>query len=239
MVFINPYGGKRRGPRIYSQKVLPLFKIAGCTDDCVITQRANHAHDLILDPSFPVTSYDGLVCVGGDGMFSELLNSLLLRVQKEANVDYKSAQSTLIRPMTPIGVIPAGSTDAVCFGVCGNNDPVTAALHIILGNKINIDVSAVHSARDEEQLIRYATTLLGYGFLGDVMQESEKVRWMGPKRYDWVGFKKVLGLRSYQGEIKLHISTEDGSPKDTEICASEYESLLSAFSDHQEREEFT
>ncbi|XP_074593043.1 ceramide kinase [Brevipalpus obovatus] len=220
MVFVNPYGGKRRGPKIYSHKVLPLFKIAGCTVDCIITQRANHARDVIMDSTFPVTSYDGLICVGGDGMFSELLNGLLLRTQEEANVNYHSTQSELKRPVTPIGVIPAGSTDAVCFGVCGNNDPVTAALHVILGNQINIDVSAVHSSRDEEQLIRYATTLLGYGFLGDTMLASEKSRWMGPKRYDWAGFKKVLGHKVYQGEIKLHVSTEDGSPKDRDICAS-------------------
>ena len=32
-----------------------------------------------------------------------------------------------------VGLIPAGSTDCVAMCLHGNNDPVTAALHIALG----------------------------------------------------------------------------------------------------------
>ncbi|XP_015786759.1 ceramide kinase [Tetranychus urticae] len=221
MIFINPYGGKKKGPKIYRDKIAPLFAIAGCSTNVITTQRVNHARDVITDPAFPINSYDGLICVGGDGMFSELLNGLLIRTQTDGKIDHNNPQSTLLPPNAIIGVIPAGSTDAVCFGVCGNNDPVTAAMHIILGNQVSIDVSAIHSARDEGKLLRYGTTILGYGFFGDVMADSEKNRWMGPKRYDWAGFKKILAHKVYQGEIKLHVSTLDGSPKDPDICTSD------------------
>lgn len=31
-----------------------------------------------------------------------------------------------------------------------------------------------------------------YGFYGDVMRESEELRWMGPARYDLAGFKVFM-----------------------------------------------
>ena len=34
-----------------------------------------------------------------------------------------------------------------------------------------------------------------YGFYGDVIAESEKHRWMGPKRYDYAGTKVFLKHR--------------------------------------------
>lgn len=37
--------------------------------------------------------------------------------------------------------------------------------------------------------------LIRYGFYGDVITESEKYRWMGPKRYDYAGTKVFLRHR--------------------------------------------
>lgn len=34
-----------------------------------------------------------------------------------------------------------------------------------------------------------------YGFYGDVITESEKYRWMGPRRYDYAGTKVFLKHR--------------------------------------------
>ena len=35
------------------------------------------------------------------------------------------------------------------------------------------------------QFNRYSVTVCGYGYLGDLLKDSENKRWMGPKRYDW------------------------------------------------------
>ena len=42
-----------------------------------------------------------------------------------------------------VGVIPGGSTDAVAMSLHGTNDVMTAALHIILGDHRNVDVSSI------------------------------------------------------------------------------------------------
>lgn len=35
LVYINPYGGRRQGKRIYEQKVAPLFSLASISTDVV------------------------------------------------------------------------------------------------------------------------------------------------------------------------------------------------------------
>jgi ceramide kinase len=195
--------------------------VAGIRADVVMTERANHARDHLQDISTTIKDYDGVVCVGGDGMFSEMVNGMIVRTQLEQGVNYQSPEVKLTRPGIPIGVIPAGSTDAVAFGVTGVNDPSTCAIHVVFGKSINIDVSAVHDSYNEDRFLRYVTSVLGYGFLADVLLESEKNRWMGPKRYDWAGFKKLLSLKSYAGEIKLRVSATDGSPRDSDPCHSD------------------
>lgn len=51
-----------------------------------------------------------------------------------------------------------------------------------------------------------------YGFYGDVITESEKYRWMGPKRYDYAGTKVFLKHRSYEAEVGyLEVESEKDS----------------------------
>lgn len=47
-----------------------------------------------------------------------------------------------------------------------------------------MDVSSVHH---KGALLRYSVSLLGYGFYGDIIKDSEKKRWMGLIRYDFSG----------------------------------------------------
>ncbi|GLT83963.1 hypothetical protein SLE2022_022240 [Rubroshorea leprosula] len=115
------------------------------------------------------------------------------------------------------GIIPAGSTDAIVICTTGARDPVTSALHIVLGKRICLDVAQVVRWKttltsNVEPCIRYAASFAGYGFYGDVITESEKYRWMGPKRYDYAGTKVFLGHRSYEAEI-AYLEVEPEKPK--------------------------
>lgn len=47
-----------------------------------------------------------------------------------------------------------------------------------------MDVCSVHH---NNTFLRYSVSLLGYGFYGDVLTDSERKRWMGPSRYDFSG----------------------------------------------------
>nr|XP_033776213.1 ceramide kinase-like isoform X2 [Geotrypetes seraphini] len=178
------------------------------------TTRANQARDHILEKN--LQGLDGLLCVGGDGMFSELMHGLIGRTQKETGILENCADSALVPSSLRIGIIPAGSTDCICFATVGTNDPITSALHIIVGDTQPVDVCAVYHART---LLKYSVSLIGYGFYGDVLADSDQYRWMGPCRYNYSGFKMVLLNRSYEGAVEFQLAENpQSSPRDQTRC---------------------
>ncbi|KAK2880569.1 ceramide kinase-like [Channa argus] len=217
LVYINPYGGKRQGKRIYDQKVAPLFARAGISTDVIVTEYANHARDHLRTEA-ELKKFDGVVCVGGDGMFSEIVHGLIWRTQIDGGVDLNCPDETLLPCALRIGIIPAGSTDCICFATVGANDPVTSALHIIVGDSQPMDVCSVHH---NNTFLRYSVSLLGYGFYGDVLTDSERKRWMGPARYDFSGVKMFLNHHYYEGIVSyLPARGTLGTPRDTARCLS-------------------
>ena len=70
LVFINPYGGHGTAKQIWESKIANIFKIAGIGCKVIVTESANHAHNVIQ--SAPLHNYDGIISVGGDGMFSQV-----------------------------------------------------------------------------------------------------------------------------------------------------------------------
>ncbi|KAE8277546.1 Ceramide kinase [Larimichthys crocea] len=202
LVYINPYGGKRQGKHIYEQKVAPLFAQGHLH---TLTEYANYARDH-LKTEAELKTFDGVVCVGGDGMFSEIIHGLIWRTQIDGGVDPNCPEESLLPCSLRIGIIPAGSTDCICFATVGTNDPVTSALHIIVGDSQPMDVCSVHH---NNTFLRYSVSLLGYGFYGDVLTDSERKRWMGPARYDLSGTVSYLPARGIVG-----------TPRDAARCRS-------------------
>lgn len=56
-----------------------------------------------------IVVYCRVVCVGGDGMFAELLNGIILMHNVRSGVDLHNEHSRLRQPELRIGVIPAGT----------------------------------------------------------------------------------------------------------------------------------
>ncbi|KAM6598396.1 hypothetical protein CsatA_018005 [Cannabis sativa] len=280
MVFIHPRSGKGNGYRIW-EMVAPIFSRAKVKTKVIVTQRAGQAFDVMQSTSNnELNLYDGVVTVGGDGFFNEILNGFLKSRHKApfppAPSDFPHSNGVLDSsgvndlneavaepsqnedqsPLLPsskhnglgltflnladqdpdlllpnerfrFGIIPAGSTDAIVMCTTGARDPITSALQIVLGKRVCLDIAQVvrwklTSVSEVEPYVRYAASFAGYGFYGDVITESEKLRWMGPKRYDYAGTKVFLRHRSYQAEIAyLEVKSEEsGSPSVSErvIC---------------------
>lgn len=57
-------------------------------------------------------------------------------------------------------------------------------LFVFPGRKLNIDVGSIF---DSQGFLCYNVSLMGYGYFGECILDSEQNRWMGPKRYDWSG----------------------------------------------------
>lgn len=99
--------------------------------DLITTEYVNHARHFLVENGWK--NYDGVVCVGGDGTFSEVVNGIVDRLAKENNLDTNDPQSTIPFSDVKIGIIPAGSTDTVVYSLHGTSDVQTAAFHVLCG----------------------------------------------------------------------------------------------------------
>ncbi|KAM7272807.1 hypothetical protein ACFE04_027471 [Oxalis oulophora] len=265
LVFVNPMSGKTNGCKTW-EKVAPIFSLAKVKTKVTVTERAGHAFDVMTSISNEeLSSYDGVITVGGDGFFNEILNGFLSSRYKcplpptpsdfahsvennESVIDPDSNERNAENEAHPLltnptqsgsnfsnltdqgsdfplpsekfrfGIIPAGSTDAIVMCTTGAREPITSALHIVLGKRLHLDIAQVVRWRTTAQskvepLVRYAASFVGYGFYGDVITESEKYRWMGPKRYDFAGTKVFMNHKSYEAEISyIEVEQEKKSP---------------------------
>ncbi|XP_012278630.1 ceramide kinase [Orussus abietinus] len=198
LIFVNPYGGKKKGLKIWEKEVQPLLKIAEIESRVIVTERAGHVRDTLLTTN--LDDIQAVVCIGGDGTFAEVFNGLVLRTAKDHRIDPNDSNANFLVPSLPVGVIPSGSTDTLAYSLHGTTDVETAVIHIIFGDTTGLDLSSVHNNRS---LLRLYASVLSYGYLGDVIRDSEKFRWMGPQRYDYSGFKKLMANKGYDGEIEL------------------------------------
>jgi len=82
-----------------------------------------------------------MVCIGGDGLFHEVFNSLLRRQQTDKFGDEAGRRDPEACPIK-IGLIPAGSTNAVVYCTTGITDPTTSALQIAMGKR-SVEVTCV------------------------------------------------------------------------------------------------
>lgn len=130
---MNPLSGRKRGLEIYQKFVEPLFRLISVRVTLVTTQRTNHSHDYILENGWH--NVDGIVSVGGDGTFMEMVNGVIARTAKNSNIDLNDSSVRIPPPAVRIGVIPAGSTDAIAYSLHGTADIQTAVIHIINGKR--------------------------------------------------------------------------------------------------------
>lgn len=98
LLFVNPYGGRKRALRIYDYTVKPIFQLAGIDCTVVISQRSNQIQDFIMIQSLEY--YDGIVCVGGDGTFSELFNGIIFRKFKDLGMLIHQSITFMLKEIT-------------------------------------------------------------------------------------------------------------------------------------------
>jgi len=197
LVFINPFGGRGKATSLWESRILPVFQLAGIQSQVIVTKHAGHALSLLQ--TIPLHGFDGVISVGGDGMFAEVFNGVTIRAAREANLDVNDKTTQFIRPTIRVGFIPGGSTDSISMCLHGTTDPMTAALHIVLGDRMMVDAVSIHS---QARLERFAMTMVSYGYFGDLMTHSERYRCLGRSRYSVSGIRTFFAKQSYSGTIR-------------------------------------
>ena len=245
LVILNPNAGSGAAHAHYASVVRPTFARAGIATTVVETKRPGHAFHIVMQALTTTTTtsssenntlvytslpYDGVVAVGGDGIFHEILNAVL---------SLRRPPSPLTPPLRPhlallrLAHVPCGSTDAVACSLNGCRSVFTATMHICLGDRTALDALRVSisptststgtgaSKTETATIIKYACCIATYGFMGDVVKESEHHRWLGPLRYDVVGALKLVHNQSYRCRITYKESSgSSGSTSDGAVVCT-------------------
>ena len=166
---VNPYGGGKKGPKILKD-VLPLFEQKNIELNIIETEYAGHNRDLANQLN--MDGYDGFCCIGGDGTLNEVINGLLKRKD---------------RLKFPIGLITGGTGNSFMHDLdC--LDPIEAANKIISDKRRFIDVFSCNT----DGKTFYGFNILGWGIPTDANILADKLRWMGPQRYNFASIIDVL-----------------------------------------------
>lgn len=119
LVILNPCAGKKRGAKALSA-ILDVFCRAGFDPLVRTTQGAGDAIRLARDYA---DEMDRIACIGGDGSFNEVVSGVL-----QSGAD------------TPIGYIPAGSTNDFARSLGLPKDLIEAAKTVVTGAPAAFDV---------------------------------------------------------------------------------------------------
>ncbi|ELT92985.1 hypothetical protein CAPTEDRAFT_190502 [Capitella teleta] len=217
MFIVHPFSGKKFS-RHYYYKLLHYFDAANIEHDLIEIAHDEHIKHTITHMDF--SKYDSIVCIGGDGTVSKVVNEVLMRVQKDEGVEVRPGFEPRHAPLT-IGVIPTGTFNQIAYTMYGNDDIYHATASIILGRKRAVDVFSVYHQDDLKQF-----GFLGhYGFFGNLIPYMKRYTNLGEKRVE-AGFMKALTkskFRSYECEVKyLPLSDEQcpegNDPKGGRLC---------------------
>ncbi|XP_046347197.1 ceramide kinase-like isoform X1 [Haliotis rufescens] len=188
LTLVNPIGGQKKGAKLYETIVEPLFALAGIDAKLIITERFRHAEEIAKTYDF--STVDGLIVSGGDGLFQEVLHTLIPRYNEGVDLDDPDAELKLL-PIA-LGTLPTGTGNGISMSCHGCTDLETGALVAVRGKKHYMNIISVHEYPGP--LIGYAGCALGYGFWSDLLMKTDDNRWLKTFRYH-VGMAKSLASK--------------------------------------------
>jgi diacylglycerol kinase (ATP) len=171
-LFVNPFSGKKRGGKV-GEIVHKQLEEAGIEVNVKISSYSGELIDLAA--GIDAKPGDVFAVVGGDGSLSEVLTG---RLSAHGPCDEIFA------------AIPAGTGNSMAHDL--KLDSAKAVVAIIGGKRQALDIAKVQIVKGlpgceggpQDSLIRYSHNLVTWGLGVDSTIQAEKMRWMGPARYD-------------------------------------------------------
>ena len=192
-IIINPNSGKKKALKIF-QSIKPLLNQKKIHYDLYTTNYSGHAINIVSE--LTIKKYNGLIMIGGDGTFHEIVNGLMNRKDQKK---------------IPIGIIPGGSGNSFLYDLY--QDPLIALKEIINFKKRSIDIIEVKT----KNKLLYSINLVGWGLITDVGQNAEKHRWLGTSRYTLISLIEII--KNKTRKAKLIINKKEYSNAFTFIIA--------------------
>ena len=169
-LLVNPYAGNKKG-RATGEKAKALFIEQGCKVETYFSAYSGHL--ILLAAGIEAKANDVFAVVGGDGSLSEVITGRM-RI---------GAEKTEL-----FGLIPAGTGNSMAndLGI----GPIEQAVEAILnGARQSLDLAKVEMVNglpgaEDGTTVRYSHNLVTWGLGVDSTIKAERMRWMGPIRYD-------------------------------------------------------
>lgn len=121
--------------------------------------------------------FTDIVIIGGDGLFSQYLNSIYKHHYFENLVKI------------PVCILPGGSTNSLSCDL-GGREPLNAAINLIRAIQVPGDIFRVDFDTKDMSVLGTAFT---WGFFGDIVGKAEKWReCFGSNRYIMCGAKELF-----------------------------------------------
>ena len=166
-VIVNPFAGKKKGKHLASLLASDLDQ-SRIKSVIHFTEYVNHAEELVSKLEF--VEGDALMSVGGDGTISEIITGLLTRNDSFSN-------------SIPLSIVPAGSGNSQANDM-QITDYLDALQRLTAGKLRKMDIGKVTFFKDGKEQVRYTHNLVGWGLGVDANILAERMRFLGPMRYD-------------------------------------------------------
>uniref|UniRef100_A0A8C9J4R8 Sphingosine kinase 1 n=1 Tax=Piliocolobus tephrosceles TaxID=591936 RepID=A0A8C9J4R8_9PRIM len=193
LVLLNPRGGKGKALQLFRSHVQPLLAEAEISFTLMLTERRNHARELVR--SEELGRWDALVVMSGDGLMHEVVNGLMERPDWDTAIQ------------KPLCSLPAGSGNALAASLnhyagyeqVTNEDLLTNCTRLLCRRLLSpMNLLSLHTASG---LRLFSVLSLAWGFIADVDLESEKYRRLGGMRFTLGTFLRLAALRTYRGRL--------------------------------------
>ena len=182
---VNPVSGLKKSLKVYYE-AKNHFEESKFNTSLFVSKYPNHIKEYVskIDKNI----FDRIVIFGGDGTINEVVNGLY---------DSNNLQSF------KIGVIPTGSGNSVAHDT-DLLDVKVAIQKSVGSNVMKMDVNQV----DFDSFTRLSVSVLGWGMFSFGNIRAEKLRILGPIRYDVASIITLLEKKIHKAEIVI-----EGVPK--------------------------
>ena len=181
LLIMNPAAGmKKANPHL--TEILSILGAAGYECLTFMTQKRGDGTTLAAKYA---ASVDRIVCIGGDGTFNEVISGVVA-----------------CGAQTPIGYIPAGSTNDFAASLNLSKNVLQAALDVVAGKPSSFDVGRFQN--------RYFTYVASFGaFTRTSYSTSQSVKnALGHLAYVLGGIRELSSLRRYRVRALLDDGTD-------------------------------
>ena len=209
LVLLNPVSGKRTALKTFHNEIGPFLNEAGIEFELFVTERVGHARERLQIE--PLSNWDALLLVSGDGLLNEALNGLLSR------------EDAIDAIQKPLGIIPCGSGNAIEGAILHFSreffSPMNAAFVFIKGLYGSFQELDIGLCRQGDRHTFFCLAV-NWGFSGDVDIESEVIRRIGEFRFVLGTLWRVMNRRIYRADVSYLPYTTDTKKMKSSLAVS-------------------